>query len=126
MELEIGLTYTSEKIVEEKDSAAALGSGTLTVFATPAMILLMENAAMMAVRDALPQGSTTVGMMVDVRHLFPTRLGAKVSAIAELVDIKGKILTFEIEAHDEKHLIGKGVHRRAVVDIERFIAKMAQ
>jgi len=122
--MEIGTTYTATKTVETADSAAALGSGSVAVFATPAMILLMELAAREAVQAALPHGSTTVGTVVNIRHMAATPVGARVSATAKLVEIEGRRLVFEVEAQDESGIIGKGLHERAVIDIERFMTKL--
>lgn len=124
--MEIGATFTIEKTVEHRDSAAALGSGSVAVFATPAMILLMEDAARLAVQDALPEGSTTVGTVVNIQHMAATPVGMRVTATARLIEINGRTLTFDVEAHDEKRQIGKGSHQRAVIDIYRFMSKLEQ
>ena len=121
--LQIGASHTAEKLVEEWDTAAFMGSGVVTVFATPAMILLMELAARNAVQDHLPDGSTTVGTLVNVQHVAATPLGAKVSATAVLKQIDGRKLTFDVKATDKNGIIGKGVHERAIIDIERFMSK---
>jgi len=125
-DLRIGISHTAEKLVEERDTAAFMGSGTVAVFATPAMILLMELAARNAAQDSLPEGFTTVGTLVNVQHLAATPLGAKVSATAVLKQIDGRKLTFEIEACDENGIIGKGIHERAIIDVERFMAKLVK
>jgi len=122
--LEVGISFIAEKIVTESDTAAAMGSGSVTVFATPAMILLMELAARNAVQAILPDGITTVGTVVNVQHLAATPLGAKVTATAILRQIDGRKLTFEVEASDESSIIGKGIHERVIIDIERFMAKL--
>ena len=122
--LEIGTAHTAEKLVEERDTAAFMGSGTVEVFATPAMILLMELAARNAVQVDLPPGMTTVGTMVNIQHLSATKLGAKVSATAILKHVDGRKLIFDIEASDENGVIGKGVHERAIIDAERFMARL--
>ena len=122
--LQIGASHTAEKLVEERNTAAYMGSGIVQVFATPAMILLMELAARNAVQGYLPEGSTTVGTLVNIKHVAATPLGAKVSASAVLKEIDGRKLTFEIEATDEKGIIGKGVHERAIIDVERFMARL--
>jgi len=124
--LQINMTHTNEKLITDADSAATLGSGSLAVFATPAMILLMELAAHNAVQDALPEGTTTVGTLVNVQHLAATPVGKKVSATATLVAIDGRKLTFEVEAVDENGVIGKGVHERAIIDIQRFMSKLTK
>ncbi|MDR2182564.1 MAG: thioesterase family protein [Clostridiales bacterium] len=124
--LKIGANHTAEKLVEERDTAAFMGSGAVEVFATPAMILLMELAARNAVQADLPEGTTTVGTLVDVRHMAATPLAAKVSATAILKEIDGRKLIFDVEAADENGVIGKGVHERAIIDIRRFMAKLVK
>lgn len=122
--LEVGLKYESTTTVGEKNTAAALGSGDMAVFATPAMVALMENAAMLAVRDHLPEGSATVGTQISTSHLKASPLGASITASAELVEVDGRRLTFAVKAWDEKDTIGEGTHTRFVVDRERFLSKL--
>lgn len=122
--LQTGLTYTAETVVTDKNTAASYGSGSVDVFATPAMVALMENAARHAVGPALPEGSTTVGTAVDITHTKATPMGRTVRATATLTAVDGRKLTFRVEAHDDEGLIGAGTHVRAVVDMERFRAKM--
>ena len=120
----IGMTFTSEAIVSSVNSAAAMGSGDLPVFATPAMVALMENAAMNAVAPALSQGLTTVGAEMNTTHVKPSAIGARVQATATLTAVEGRKLTFIVEASDESGVIGKGTHVRFIVDKERFMAKL--
>ena len=122
--LEIGMTFTSETVVTLANCAVTMGSGDLEVFATPAMVALMENAAMNAVAEALPQGSTTVGAEMNTTHIKPSSIGARVQATATLIAVEGRKLTFAVEACDEVGIIGKGIHVRFVVDKERFMAKL--
>lgn len=122
--MELGLTFTSTVRVSEDNVAAAMGSGDLRVFATPAMVALMENAAMHAVAASLPEGATTVGALMNVTHVKPSAVGESVSATAVLTAIEGRKLTFTVEAHDGKGLIGEGTHVRYVVDRERFMGKL--
>jgi len=117
------MSFTLERFAREQDSAAVMGSGAVHVFGTPAMILLMEEAAAACVQGELPEGSATVGTMVNIRHLSATPIGAKVSAKARLVGIDGRFLEFVVEAHDENGLIGDGTHQRAVIDVARFMSK---
>ena len=124
--LEIGIGYTAEKIVKYEDTAVALGSGQVKVFATPAMILLMEEAALHAVQTVLPEGSTTVGTSVNIQHLSATPEGKVVRATAALKEINGKRLVFDVEASDDKGIIGKGTHERAIIDTEKFMQKLMQ
>ena len=121
---EIGMTFTSSTIVSQANCAATMGSGDLEVFATPAMVALMENAAMNAVTQSLPQGSTTVGAEMNTTHIKPSPIGAKVQATATLTAVEGRKLTFAVEACDEVGTIGKGTHVRFIVDKERFMAKL--
>ena len=118
-----GLIYTSKTTVDKTNTALALGSGDMEVFATPAMVALMENAAMNAVAPHLEAGQTTVGSQITTSHLAPSFLGATVTATATLTAVEGRKLTFEIEAHEGDIVIGSGTHTRFIVDRERFMAK---
>ncbi|MFV9511266.1 thioesterase family protein [Tepidibacillus sp. LV47] len=124
--LSIGLNGTKETIVSEENTAKTYGSGALEVFATPAMIGLMEGAAMNAVQPHLPVGYGTVGTMVNVKHIAATPMGMKVMANAELIEVNGKRLLFKIEAHDEVGLIGEGTHERYIVEEEKFLVRTNQ
>ena len=120
----IGMTFTSETVVTLSNCAVTMGSGDLEVFATPAMVALMENAAMNAVAQALPHGSTTVGAEMNTSHIKPSAIGARVQATATLTAVDGRKLTFSVEASDGASVIGKGTHVRFIVDKERFMAKL--
>jgi predicted thioesterase len=120
----VGRETSESTLVTEKNTASAVGSGGVHVFATPSMILLMEQAARNAVQDALPDGWTTVGTRVDVRHLAATPLGQKVVAKATVVDVDGRRLVFEVEASDQRGKVGEGKHERFIVDLERFMSKL--
>jgi predicted thioesterase len=120
----IGMTFTSDAVVALSNCAVTMGSGDLEVFATPAMVALMENAAMNAVAPVLPQGSTTVGAEINTTHIKPSAVGARVQATATLTAIEGRKLTFAVEAANEVGTIGKGTHVRFIVDEERFMAKL--
>lgn len=122
--MEIGLTYTSTVVVSEVNSALTMGSGDLEVFATPAMVALMENAAMKAVAEELPEGSTTVGAMMDTTHVKPSAMGETISATATLKEVEGRKLTFSVTAGDSKGVIGEGMHVRYIVDRVKFLAKL--
>lgn len=122
--MEIGLTYTSTVVVSEVNSALTMGSGDLEVFATPAMVALMENAAMKAVAEELPEGSTTVGAMMDTTHIKPSAMGETISATATLKEVEGRKLTFSVTAGDSKGVIGEGMHVRYIVDRVKFLAKL--
>jgi predicted thioesterase len=122
--LEIGLKHTSEQTVNEALTAMQMGSGDLPVFATPAMMALMENAAMMAVANELPEGCTTVGGHIESSHLRPSKVGEKVSAVAEVTKVDGKKIEFKVAAYSGETLLGEGTHLRSVVDKEKFISKL--
>ena len=124
--METGLTYTSTVVVSKENVAATMGSGDLNVFATPAMVALMENAAMKAVADALPEGSTTVGAEMNVTHIKPSGLGAEIVATAVLTGVEGRKLTFNVGARDAEGMIGEGIHIRYAVDRRRFMEKVGK
>lgn len=122
--LEKGLTAVSRTTVTPQNTAAAMGSGDMPVFATPAMVALMENAAMQAVAGALPEGATTVGAEMNVAHIKPSGLGTEVIASAVVTEVDGRKITFTVGARDAEGLIGEGTHVRFVVDCGRFLAKL--
>ena len=122
--LKCGLKYSIAVEVAPQNTALAMGSGDMEVFATPAMVALMENAAMNAVAEFLPDGSATVGTKIDVSHVKASPMGAKITSEAELVAVDGRRLEFKVVAYDEKGVIGEGNHTRFVVDKERFLAKL--
>ena len=120
-----GTKYTSRTIVAEENCACTMGSGNLPVFATPALVALMENAAMLAVADSLPEGSTTVGGEISIKHLKPSAIGTEITATATLSSAEGRKLTFNVEAHDASGLVGEGTHVRFVVDKEKFMSRIS-
>lgn len=122
--MNIGTSYTSTTTVNSTNTAAALGSGDMDVFATPAMVALMENAAMNAVAPHLAEGQTTVGTQITTSHIKASALGATITATAVLTAVDGRSLTFAITARDGENIIGEGVHTRFVVDRERFLSKL--
>lgn len=122
--MEIGLKHTSTLEVKQEHTAQAVGSGDMAVLATPQMMALMENAAMLAVAAELPEGSTTVGGHINSSHLVPSPIGHIVSATAELTRIEGRKLYFQVEAWDGDIKIGEGEHLRFIVDREKFLAKL--
>lgn len=122
--LQPGLSAEVELTVGETETAAHLGSGSLAVYATPALVALMENAAVHALEGHLPPGQTTVGGQIDVRHLAATPVGMRVRAHAELVEIQGHKLTFHIQAWDETEKIGEARHVRFLIEEEKFMGKV--
>lgn len=123
-ELKPGLTGTAETVVRETNTALAMGSGSLHVFATPGMIALMEQAACNAVAACLDEESTSVGTLVNITHDAATGMGKKVTAAATLIAVEGRKLVFEITAADEDKQIGKGRHERFIINKEKFMAKL--
>jgi fluoroacetyl-CoA thioesterase len=115
-----GLVGERETTVEVENTARHLGSGDVSVLATPEMIRLMERAAVRAVDHLLPDGYRTVGIHVDVRHLAATPLGMTVRAKAELMQVEGRKLTFGVEAIDDVEKVGEGIHQRMIVDLAKF------
>lgn len=122
--LKEGLKYSNTTTVNKNNTAQTLGSGDMEVFATPAMVALMENAAMKTVADYLPQNSTTVGSLINVSHIKPSGLGETIETTAILTTIEGRKLTFEVKATDSNGTIGEGTHIRFVVDREKFLSKL--
>ena len=122
--IETGLKYTSELTVTDDVTAVKMGSGDMPVLATPAMMALMENAAMLAVAKKLPEGCTTVGGHIESSHLRPTKVGDKVTATAEVTKVDGKKISFKVAAYSGDTLLGEGTHLRFIVDKERFMSKL--
>lgn len=118
-----GIKGTKEIVVTEELTAEKVGSGTLAVYATPAMISLMENTAYESVVQYLEDGCGTVGTSLNVKHVAATPVGMKVTCETELVKIEGRALTFEVKAYDECGLIGEGVHERFMITEEKFLSK---
>ncbi len=119
-----GMACELNRTVEPKHSALHFGSGSVDVLATPMMISWMEEAAVKAVIEVLPEGVDTVGTMVDVKHLAATPIGMNVRIVAEVTEVSRKIITFSVKAYDEKDKIGEGTHERAVIDVKRFLDKV--
>lgn len=118
-----GIKNTIETIVTEEKTALSMGSGTLRVYATPAMIALIEETAWRSVKPYLEEGQGTVGTSVTVKHLAPTPLNMKVWCETELVEVDGRRLVFEAKVHDESGIIGSGTHERFVITEEKFQKK---
>lgn len=114
---------TVTEVVTSEKTALSVGSGSLNVYATPAMLAMIERAACEAVSALLGEGETTVGTLLNVEHLAATPVGMTVSATAELVSREGRKFVFSVSASDECGLIGKGMHERFLVFSEKFQAK---
>ena len=121
--IETGLKHTSELTVTDAVTAIKVGSGDMPVLATPMMMALMENAAMLAVKDELPEGCTTVGGHIESSHLKPSKIGDVVKAEAEVTKVDGKKIEFKVSAYSGDVLLGEGTHLRFIVDREKFMSK---
>lgn len=121
--LKAGMTAEKHEQVTTDNTAIRYGSGGAAVYATPAMIGLMEGTCLAAVDLHLPEGMGTVGIHLNVRHLAATPIGLGVRAVAELIEISGKRLTFKIEAFDDKEKVGEGTHERYIIDVKKFMEK---
>lgn len=122
--IEIGLKHISELTVTDAVTAVKVGSGDMPVLATPMLMALMENAAMLAVRDALPEGCTTVGGHIESSHLKPSKVGDVVRAEAEVTKVDGKKIVFKVSAYSGDILLGEGTHLRFIVDRDKFMSKV--
>ena len=120
-ELEAGLTHTEPKVVRYEDTAANYGSGMVEVFATPAMISLMENTALKTVLPYLSESQNTVGFEVNIKHLKPTPVGKTVECTAVLKEVDGKKLVFELEVKEGEDVVGKGMHTRFIINTQKFM-----
>lgn len=123
--LKPGLSARVQYLVDEAATASQIGSGDVPVLATPAMIAVLEEAAVKALTDRLEEGKTTVGSRVEVRHLSPTAVGREITAEAHLESVDGCRLTFRVEAFDPSGRIGEGVHERVIVDRQKFLSAAA-
>lgn len=119
-----GLVLESSRVVTPAESAAHLGSGRGGVYSTPAMIGLVERTCQQLVQPMLPDGKTTVGTVIEIRHLAPTPIGATVRVRVEVTSVDDRQIGFRAQVWDEAELIGEGDHRRAVIDVERFMRRV--
>lgn len=121
-----GAEGTAYVKADKSNTALAMGSGSLEVFATPAVIALMEKAACQAVKDMIEEGSTTVGTMISVEHVSASPIGSDISARAVLTEVDGRKYCFDVFAYDNAGLIAKGRHERFSVSTEKFMSKAKQ
>lgn len=122
--INVGIENTLTKTVGDRDSAANHGSGLLPVFATPAMVAFMEQTAHCSVGNLLPEGYTTVGIEINVKHIKATPMGMTVRCHSVLSKVEGKRLYFDIQAYDEVAQIGEATHVRYIVESEKFMSKI--
>lgn len=127
MEIKIpaGVSHSREITVSETDSACRFGSGLVNVFATPALIALLESVALESIQNLLPTGYTSVGSEVNMKHLKATPIGNKVKADTYLKSFDGRKLVFELHAWDDNGLIGIGTHTRVIVEEKLFMQKIS-
>jgi fluoroacetyl-CoA thioesterase len=125
-ELTVGLTHEMSMTVTPERTAKHLETGTAAVLSTPSMVWLVEHASQVLAQMHLPDGRTTVGAEVCVRHLAPTPLGMQVTAKVRIEEIEGRRIVFSAEVFDEKEKVGEGRHVRVVVDSKRFMEKVKE
>ena len=118
-----GIHNSVTLVVEHKDTAAVYGSGALEVFATPAMIALMEKTCLESVADKIGEGNTTVGIAVNIKHLKASPVGSTIRCDAEITEVDRRRLVFEVKCFEGETLVGEGIHERFVVDSEKFMSK---
>ena len=123
MEITVGMKGEVATLAEREDTAKEVGSGSLLVYATPCMVALMEGAACEAIQDALSDSQTTVGTELNIQHISATPVGLEVRAEAEVIAVDGKVITFQVKAFDEAGEIGKGTHKRVIVNTQKFLEK---
>ena len=123
MEITVGMKGEVSTYVEREDTAKEVGSGDLLVYATPCMVALMEGAACEAIAEALGDTQTTVGTALNIEHIAATPVGLDVRAEATVTAVEGKVITFEVNAYDEAGQIGKGIHKRVIVNTQKFLEK---
>ncbi len=121
-----GMASTREIYVTDNDVASKLGSGNMDVFATPAMVALMENTSKSCVDLHLPFGYTTVGIEVNIKHIKASPIGMKIRCESSLIKVEGKKLIFNVDAWDEKGKIGEGNHTRYIVNSEEFMKRIQE
>jgi predicted thioesterase len=122
--LDTGIRHFKEMTTTSQHSAIAFGSGLVDVFATPAMIALMENTALESIQAFIPEGHTSVGTEINIKHLKATPIGMKVKGESFIREVKYPKIVFEVHAWDEKGLIGIGTHTRVIVDKKIFMEKL--
>lgn len=120
MKIGPGQSFTQDFVVEDRHTAAHIGSGSVQVLATPMMIAFIENTALKLLDQSLDQGFSSVGTRVDIRHLAPSLLGSRVHVQVVVDQVEGQKVTLKVEVWDASILVGSGTHERFVIDVERF------
>ncbi len=121
-----GLKGSADIVVGEEHTAPHIGSGYVKVLATPVMVILMESAALDAIKGLLQEGYQTVGTRIDVRHFAATPVGMRVTARADIVRVEGRAIAFQLLVEDEKEQIGEGYHERVIINLARFDQRVQQ
>ena len=119
-----GLCHSETLVVERKDTAAVYGSGSLEVFATPAMIALMEKTCLEGVNPKIGEDNTTVGISVNIKHLKASPVGTSIRCDSKLIEVDRRRLVFEVRCFEGDTLIGEGLHERFIVDSAKFMGKL--
>ena len=122
--IEVGLKAVATQEVTPELTATHIGSGSLSVYATPAMASLVEHTCASMVSELLPEGQTTVGVEIHLRHLAPTPVNSVVQIRAEVVSVDNNLISFNAQVFDEMELVGEAEHRRAVIEIDRFLKRV--
>lgn len=123
--MEAGIKNEKSIVVTDEVTASKVGSGLLPVYATPSMIALMEGTCAESVQPYLAEGEGTVGVAVDIKHIAATPVGMTVRCESLLKEVNGKKLVFEVNVYDEKGMIGTGIHKRAIINNEAFMARLS-
>lgn len=121
MEITVGMKGEVSNLVEREDTAYEVGSGSLLVYATPCMVALMEGAACEAIATAMTEDKTSVGTELAIKHISATPVGLEVRAEAEVTEVDGNTITFQVTAYDESGKIGEGIHKRVVITTQKFL-----
>jgi len=119
-----GMNFEMEHVIEEKHTAAHFGNDNVPVFASPQLISWVEATAIQTVKPFLPEGWETVGTTFELKHLAATPIGMRVRIVAELVEVNGKLLTFQVKAYDDVDKICEGTHGRAIIDNAKFMSRV--
>ena len=123
--MEAGIKNEKSIVVTDEVTASKVGSGLLPVYATPSMIALMEGTCAESVQPYLAEGEGTVGVAIDIKHIAATPVSMTVRCESLLKEVNGKKLVFEVNVYDEKGLVGTGIHKRAIINNEAFMARLS-
>lgn len=123
--IEVGRVRENTFKVEDSHTAIHVGSGSHRVLASPWMITFMEGTARLMLAEVLPAGYSSVGVLVNVRHLAPTPVGKSVKARAEVAAVEGSRVTLHVQVWEEDELVGEGIHERVIIDEARFLKRVA-